>query len=91
MRGAQGVITDRHQAVEVAAQTLCEGRSDDKNSDEDMTNAADDVNTILDAIGYDELVASRERAIDLAVNFEGQAEGLNNVLLLMKEMGVGEE
>lgn len=68
------MITDRQQALNVAAQQVCVGRSDDVNDAEDLLNARADALAVLDAIGYDELIASRERAIGLAVAFESTVE-----------------
>jgi hypothetical protein len=71
------VIIDRGMAIEIAAKARHESRMTmpwglmtEKEKEYDRVDAA----TVLDAIGYDELVASRERAINLAVRLEEECE-----------------
>lgn len=71
------MITDRGDAIEAAAKARHTRRF--ATPWEHMTDAEkqynrDDAKAMLDAIGYDELVASRERAIALACQFEEDVE-----------------
>jgi hypothetical protein len=67
-------ITDRAEAVEAAARYICEMRSDHWPDEDDAACARMDAQAALDAIGWDALVASRERAIRFAVRFESENE-----------------
>jgi hypothetical protein len=80
------MITDRDDALNAAARAICIARSDDPALDESYADAFQDAAETLDAIGFDELVASRERAIVLAVQLEEQAQ-----FEFAMEMGSGAE
>lgn len=69
------MITDRNEAAE-AVFTVLMDRQVSVLGDGEAITRFDTVPEILRAIGYDELVASRERAIEMAVAFESGHEDL---------------
>jgi hypothetical protein len=70
------VIFVYSEALATAAEEVCVRRCDDWDDDGDRANAVADAAAVLDAIGFIDIVASRERAINLAVALEWGWNGL---------------
>lgn len=69
--------------VITAARAVCLWRSDDWSIKDDRANAMLDAREALHAVGFVEVLASRERAINLAVALEQQLSdaGMTGLLL----------
>lgn len=66
------MILDLAEAREAAAMRICAARSDNWDDEDDWQCATSDAAAALEAVGFEELVASRERAIRYAVRFESE-------------------
>jgi hypothetical protein len=68
------MVLDRGEALEIVGRALIAQRSDGNKPWPRVEDFADDASDVLDALGFDALVASRERAIRYAVRFESELE-----------------